>query len=1091
MKQRFSSLDVKVIAHELQGSLVTLRLSNVYDLSSKILLLKFAKPDNKQQLLIDNGFRCHLTDFARTTAAAPSAFVARLRKYLKTRRLTSVAQVGTDRILEFQFSDGQYRMFLEFFASGNIILTDADLKILAISRNVSEGEGQEPQGVGLQYSLENRQNFGGIPDLTKERIRDALKSAAEKAEASNVAATFSGKKLKGKSGGDLRKALAVSITELPPALVENILQANSFDVSAKPADVVDNEQLLDELVKHLSEARDIVENIIASATCKGYIFAKKRTTPSDGSDETDPAQKREGLLYEDFHPFVPEKFKSDPSVQVLEFEGYNRTVDEFFSSLEGQKLESRLVGREETAKKKLEAARQEQAKRIEGLQDAQTINLRKAAAIEANVERVQEAMDAVNGLLAQGMDWVDIGKLIEREKKRQNPVADIIKLPLKLSENTITLLLAEEEFDDEAEAEEDNPFETDDSDSDEETSQAAPAKDKRTDKLLTVDIVLNVSPWSNAREYYEERRTAVMKEEKTQLQANKALKSTEQKIAEDLKKGLKQEKALLQPIRKQMWFEKFIWFISSDGYLVLGGKDPQQSEILYRRYLRKGDLYCHADIRGAAHIVIKNNPSTPDAPIPPATLSQAGALSVCTSDAWDSKAGMGGWWVNADQVSKSTPSGDILPAGNFTIQGKKNYLPPTQLLLGLGFAFKISEQSKSKHLKHRVHDELDSSATETATTGDDELRNAEEVDDSEDSGAESEENQPGDNKRANPLQGSGDDEDEDEVTDEAADRLSTVKISEQPENDEAEPLPTNATEEEQAEKGATEANAEEEEDDDGGDETTPSEQATEVSEAPTRASEAASYTTGASTAAKKRGQKRGQKGKAKKIAQKYKDQDEEDRATAEALIGATVGRQRAEAEAAAKAHRLAELEAMKERRRAQHERKQKEVAEQEEIRRAMMNEGLDVLEPDEAEKATNLDTLVGTPLAGDEILEVVPVCAPWSALVRFKYKVKMQPGSVKKGKAIKEVLERLKTDSARKGVIDEAARDKEKMWPREVELIKALKPEDIANSVPVSKLRVMMAGASGGSGSGGSGAKGKGGGKGQGKGGKGGKGSKK
>jgi hypothetical protein len=96
--------------------LVTLRLANVYDLSSKILLLKFAKPDNKQQLLIENGFRCHLTDFARTTAAAPSAFVARLRKYLKTRRLTAVTQVGTDRILEFQFSDGQYRMFLEFFA---------------------------------------------------------------------------------------------------------------------------------------------------------------------------------------------------------------------------------------------------------------------------------------------------------------------------------------------------------------------------------------------------------------------------------------------------------------------------------------------------------------------------------------------------------------------------------------------------------------------------------------------------------------------------------------------------------------------------------------------------------------------------------------------------------------------------------------------------------------------------------------------------------------------------------------------------------------------------------------------------------------
>lgn len=124
MKQRFSSLDVKVIAHELSEALVSLRLANIYDLNTKILLLKFAKPDNKKQLLIESGFRCHLTEFARTAASAPSVFVARLRKFLKTRRVTSVSQIGTDRIIELQFSDGAYRLYLEFFASGNVILTD-------------------------------------------------------------------------------------------------------------------------------------------------------------------------------------------------------------------------------------------------------------------------------------------------------------------------------------------------------------------------------------------------------------------------------------------------------------------------------------------------------------------------------------------------------------------------------------------------------------------------------------------------------------------------------------------------------------------------------------------------------------------------------------------------------------------------------------------------------------------------------------------------------------------------------------------------------------------------------------------------------
>jgi hypothetical protein len=234
--------------------------------------------------------------------------------------------------------------------------------------------------------------------------------------------------------------------------------------------------------------------------------------------------------------------------------------------------------------------------------------------------------------------------------------------------------------------------------------------------------------------------------------------------------------------------------------------------------------------------------------------------------------------------------------------------------------------------------------------------------------------------------------------------------------------------------------------------------------------------------------KRGQKKKAKKIAQKYKDQDEEDRAAAEALIGAKAGQKRAEDEAKAKAEKEAELAAAKERRRAQHQRHQKETAEHEEIRRVMMDEGMDVLDPEEADQATALDAIVGTPLPGDEILEVIPVCAPWTALVKTKYKVKLQPGAMKKGKAVKEILERWKAAPSKKGVVDETGRDAERMWPREVELIKGLKAEEIINSVPVGKVRVMTTGGTaGGSGGGGGG---KGGGKGVGKSGKGGKGSK-
>ncbi|KAI1801754.1 hypothetical protein F4811DRAFT_440960 [Daldinia bambusicola] len=1070
MKQRFSSLDVKAISHELSKTLVSLRVYNIYDLSSKILLFKLAKPGVKKQLLIDSGFRCHITEFARTAAPRPSVFVQKLRKVLNTRRITSVSQIGTDRIIEFQFSDGQYKLYLEFFAGGNVILTDSELRILTLLRNVPEGEGQEPQRVGLTYSLENRQNYGGVPALTKERVRTALQTTVEKAAASAAA----GKKIKRKPGDELRRGLATTITELPPILVDHAMKVTGFDSRLQPSTILENEDLLNELVRSLEEALKVVHEVTSSDTCKGYILAKtKSDVDNKSTGEADEGQQQKGgLLYDDFHPFLPRQFADDPTYTVLTFENFNTMVDEFFSSVEGQKLASKLSEREAAAKRKLDAAKADHDKRIEGLQVVQQLNIRKASAIEANVERVQEAMDAVNGLIQQGMDWEDIGKLVDRERKRGNPVASIIVPPLKLHENTITILLGEAE--EEEEEEEDYGASDTDSVSSDDSGYAGTEASARKvpETRLTVDINLGLSPFANAREYYGEKKNAAVKEQKTILQSETALKNAEQKIAAELKKGLKQEKPILQPIRKQLWFEKFVWFISSDGYLVLGGKDAQQNEMLYRRYLKKGDIYVHADLHGAPSVIIKNSPSTPDAPIPPSTLSQAGTLAVCASSAWDSKAGMGAWWVNADQVSKSAPTGEFLTTGSFMVRGKKNFLPPAQLILGLGLMFKISEESKAKHVKHRLYDlpenlpnKQSSEATSSkAAAGSSEEPNAEhDESDSEDSAIDIQEEAE---RRENPLQPANQNDDEQESPEQTEESppiqgMSSLTVSEVPD----------AALTVDRQEGETSGR-------DGDNPDDPDEMATEADSTPLTTGNSPSPETSRKPTPqpqkKSQQPKRGQRTKAKKAA-KYKDQDEEDRAAIEALIGAAAGKQKAEAEAKAKAEREAQRAAALERRRAQHQRQQRETAEHEEVRKMMLEEGIETLDAEEAANLTPLDALVGAPLPGDEILEAIPVCAPYSALGRCKYKVKMQPGAQKKGKAVKEILDAWKAASTKKGVVDEKSEDKEKMWPREVELFKALKPEEVVNIVPVGKVRVMLSGGAGGSGGD---AKGKGGNKG-------------
>jgi hypothetical protein len=75
-----------------------------------------------------------------------------------------------------------------------------------------------------------------------------------------------------------------------------------------------------------------------------------------------------------------------------------------------------------------------------------------------------------------------------------------------------------------------------------------------------------------------------------------------------------------------LWFEKFRWFITSENYLIIGGRDAQQNELLVKRYLRPRDVYLHADSHGAPTLIIKND--TPSEDIPPKTLNESGVFAV-------------------------------------------------------------------------------------------------------------------------------------------------------------------------------------------------------------------------------------------------------------------------------------------------------------------------------------------------------------------------------------------------------------------------------------------------------------------------------
>ena len=133
-----------------------------------------------------------------------------------------------------------------------------------------------------------------------------------------------------------------------------------------------------------------------------------------------------------------------------------------------------------------------------------------------------------------------------------------------------------------------------------------------------------------------------------------------------------------------IWFERHRWFLSSEGFVVIGGRDARSNDLIVRRYLNPEDRYVHADIHGAPSVIVKHGPPGGIAPGEP-TMREAGQWGAAFSKAW--RAGLASadaFWVEADQVSKQGASGEFVARGAWVIHGSKHFLRDLPLELGIG-----------------------------------------------------------------------------------------------------------------------------------------------------------------------------------------------------------------------------------------------------------------------------------------------------------------------------------------------------------------------------------------------------------------------
>uniref|UniRef100_A0A8C3AP82 Ribosome quality control complex subunit NEMF n=1 Tax=Cyclopterus lumpus TaxID=8103 RepID=A0A8C3AP82_CYCLU len=631
MKTRFTTVDIRAVIAEISANYLGMRVNNVYDIDTKTYLIRLQKPDCKAILLIESGTRIHSTDFEWPKNMMPSGFAMKCRKHLKSRRLTQVKQLGIDRIVDIQFGSDEaaYHLIIELYDRGNVILTDYEYTILNLLRFRTADAEDVKIAVRERYPVENARP--PEPLFSLDRLTEILSKAP--------------------NGDQVKRVLN---PHLPFFLA-------AFSVAPKILEALQIAETYMEKTEHFSG--------------KGYIIQKSEKKPSLTPDK--PSE--ELLTYDEFHPFLFAQHRKSP---YLEFDTFDKAVDEFYSKMESQRIDMKALQQEKHAMKKLENVKRDHEQRLEALHQTQEVDRIKGELVEMNMPVVERALQVVRSALANQVDWTEIGIIVKEAQAAGDPVACAIK-ELKLQTNHITMLLKNPYISEEDQAEEEKK------DAVEEKGKKNKNKDKGQKKLqrnkpTLVDVDLGLSAYANAKKYYDFKRSAEKKEHKTMEAAGKAMKSAEKKTQQTLKEV--QTVTTIQKARKVYWFEKFLWFISSENYLIIAGRDQQQNEMIVKRYLRAGDIYIHADLHGATSCVIKN-PS--GVPVPPRTLTEAGTMSVCYSAAWDAKIITSAWWVHHHQVSKTAPTGEYLTTGSFMIRGKKNFLPPSYLIMGFGFLFKL------------------------------------------------------------------------------------------------------------------------------------------------------------------------------------------------------------------------------------------------------------------------------------------------------------------------------------------------------------------------------------------------------------------
>ena len=395
----------------------------------------------------------------------------------------------------------------------------------------------------------------------------------------------------------------------------------------------------EEIIERANEIEEIDKNTPNNELTDGQISNLYKGFKNLFDNLTEEAIKPQIVKNGNKEDVVPINLIKYDGFEKKYYASFNEACDEYYSKKVNTDIKSIKENAWNKKVNKFEKRLRLQKETLDNFNKTIDESQHKGEIIYSNYTTIENIINVVNQARSKDYSFKEIGKTLKNAKKEGMPEAQIYESIDKLGVLTL----------------------------------------KIDDTSLIIDPKLTIP--ENAENYYEKAKKAKRKTKGALI----AIENTEKQLENiKSKKDSAMENIAIpkKRVKKNLkWYEKLRWFVSSDGFLVVGGRDANSNESVVKKYLETNDIYLHADIHGATSTAIKLNGSKPNDNL----LKESSEFAASFSSAWSKGfTYQDVFWVHPDQVTKTPESGEFLPKGSFVIRGHRNYIRSAKVKLAIG-----------------------------------------------------------------------------------------------------------------------------------------------------------------------------------------------------------------------------------------------------------------------------------------------------------------------------------------------------------------------------------------------------------------------